>query len=65
MPPPSSPAHLPPPPIEDSHVRLDSVVAVLAKLNIKISAEDLLKATREEDEASRTKFTPEEFQRCK
>jgi len=65
MPPPSPPADLPPPPVEYFHVRLGSVVAALAKLNIKISVEDLLKKTREVDEVSRTKFTVEEFQKCK
>ena len=65
MPPPFPPADLPPPPVEYLHVRLGSVVAALAKLNIKISIEDLLKSTREVDEASRIKFTAEEFQKCK
>jgi len=65
MPHPSPPADFPPPPVEYLHVRLGSVVAALAKLNIKISIEDLLKSTREVDEATRTKFTAEEFQRCK
>ena len=41
-------------------------MAALAKLNIKISIEDL-KGIREVDEASRTsrtKFTAEEFREC-
>ena len=43
-------------------------MAALAKLNTEISIEDLLKGTREVDEASRasrTKFTAEEFRECK
>jgi len=55
----------PPPPVEDLHVRLGSVVAALAKQNIKISAEDLLKVTREVDAATCTEFTAEEFRERK
>jgi len=65
MPPPSPPTNLPQPPIDNLRVRLGSVVAALAKLNITIPVEDLLKGIREEDEANRTKFTPEEFQERK
>ena len=65
MPLPPPPANLPPPPVEGVHVRLGSVVAALAKLNIKVSVDDLFKITREVDEATCTKFTAEEFQKCK
>jgi len=53
-----------PPPVEDLPVRLGSVVAALAILNIKISAEYFFKVAREVDEATRTKFTVEEFREC-
>ncbi|KAJ6551598.1 hypothetical protein B0H19DRAFT_1378289 [Mycena capillaripes] len=43
-------------------VRIDSLVAALDKLNIKIPVGDLMKAIHEEDEARR-KLTPEGTQR--
>ena len=52
-----SPPALPPlPSTDDRLVRLGTVVAALAKLNINISIEDLLKGIHEEDEASRAKY---------
>jgi len=55
----------PPPPVEDLHVCLGSVVDALTKQNIKISAEDLLKVAHEVDDATCTKFMAEEFRECK
>ncbi|KDR76694.1 hypothetical protein GALMADRAFT_139590 [Galerina marginata CBS 339.88] len=50
---------LPPPPPADSFqvVHISSLAAALAKLNINIPIEDLIKAINEEDEARRVKST--------
>jgi len=56
----------PPPPLPvDSLqvVRIDSLAAALAKLNIKIPIEDLLKVIHDEDEVKRVKVAPETTQR--
>jgi hypothetical protein len=56
---------LPPPSPADSLqvVHIDSLAAALAKLNVKIAIEDLLKAIHDEDEAKRVKVTAEAIQR--
>ena len=50
---------LPPPPPADALlvVHITSLAAALAKLNIKIPVEDLIKVIHEEDEAKRVKVT--------
>lgn len=53
-----------PPPSGDLLVRLGSVVAALAKLNVKVSTEELLKAIHEE-EANHAKSTVEPIQKRK
>ena len=59
MPSPQRPPPLSTPSASDHLVRLGTVTAALAKLNIKISVEDLLKGVREVDEASRPKSDTE------
>ena len=59
---------LPPPPPSDFIlvVHVDSMAAALAKLNIKVPVEDLVKAIREEDEAKGIKlFTGVALSECK
>ena len=56
QPPPSPPLD----PFETVHIR--SLAAALAKLNIKVQIEDLLKAVHEEDEAWRAESAAEEAQ---
>ena len=56
MPSPPPLPRLPLPSTGDHLVRLGTVVAVLAKLNINISIENLLKGIREADEASLAKY---------
>ena len=55
----------PPPPQADTLqvVHIDSLEAALAKLNVKIPIEDLIKAIQDEDEAKRVKATAEATQR--
>jgi hypothetical protein len=56
---------LPPPPPADSLqvVHIDSLAAALAKLNVKIPIEDLLKVIHDEDEAKRVKVTADAVKR--
>ncbi|KAF8886879.1 hypothetical protein CPB84DRAFT_1535611 [Gymnopilus junonius] len=56
---------LSPPPTADTLqvVHVSSLAAALAKLNINISIEDLLKVIHDEDEARRVKLTTEASQR--
>jgi hypothetical protein len=56
---------LPLPPPADAHlvVHVSSLAAALAKLNVDIPIEDLLKVIRDEDEARRVKLTAEATQR--
>jgi hypothetical protein len=54
---------LPPPPLQDDTVHIASLAAALAKLNVKIPIEDLVKVIHDEDEARRVKVAAEETQR--
>jgi hypothetical protein len=55
---------LPPPPTDALQVvRVTSLAAALAKLNVKIPIEDLIKVIHDEDEARRVKLTAEATQR--
>ncbi len=56
---------LPPPPPADSLqvVHIASLTAALAKLNVKIPIEDLIKVIHDENEAKRVKVTAEATQR--
>ena len=55
----------PPPPPADALqvVHITSLAAALAKLNVKIPIEDLIKVIQDEDEAKRVKVTAEATQR--
>jgi hypothetical protein len=56
---------LPPPPPADALqvVHIASLAAALAKLNVKIPIEDLIKVIHDEDEAKRVKVAAEATQR--
>lgn len=57
---------LPPPPPADEApqvIHIASLAAALAKLNVKIPIDDLIKAIHDEDEAKRVKVTAEATQR--
>ena len=55
---------LPPPPVDTLQVvHIASLAAALAKLNVKVPIEDLIKVIHDEDEAKRVKATAEATQR--